>query len=520
MVHTHTLAVVAAALLAAIPVNAGLYPKSSKVVQLDSKSYDRLILQSNYTSIVEFYAPWCGHCQNLQPAYEKAAVNLQGLAKVAAVDCDDESNKQFCAKMGVQGFPTLKIVKPGKTPGKPIVEDYQGPRTAKGIVDAVVDKIPNLVKRVDDKSLEGWLAESNDTAKAILFSDKGKTSALLKALAIDFKGSIRVAQIRNTDKEKASLELFGINKFPTLLLLPGGKEAEGIVYDGEMKKDAMLKFLSQAAEPNPDPAPAKVKVKSKEGKKASKAKEESKKSSAAQAAEEGKTGESSATDETIPEEAAESPLPIVEGEKPVQPPAAPPIPVLASPEELEAECLGPKTGTCVLAILPSSPDAVAVGVITHLSEISHKHKLHARQIFPFYAVSSANMGYAKVKEALKISSDTAVIAINGRRGWWRQLPSGETITEQDVTEEAIESWIDAIRLGEGAKQKIPEGLITEASEPVVEEAAPVEEAEPAKEAEPVVEDAQEPIVEEVKVEKIKVEEVKVEEEKTEVHDEL
>ena len=98
----------------------------------------------------------------------------------------------------------------------------------------MIDKIPNLVKRVDDKTLEAWLAESNETAKAILFSDKAKTSALLKAIAIDFKGSINVAQIRNTDKEKASLELFGISKFPTLLLLPGGKEAEGIVYDGEI----------------------------------------------------------------------------------------------------------------------------------------------------------------------------------------------------------------------------------------------------------------------------------------------
>ena len=167
----------------------------------------------------------------------------------------------------MQGFPTLKIVKPGKTAGKPIVEDYNGPRTAKGIVDAVVDKIPNHVKKVDDKTLEGWLAESSETAKAILFTDKGKTSALLKSIAIDFKGSINVAQIKNTDKEKASLELFGITKFPTLLLLPGGKEAEGIVYDGEMKKESMVAFLSQAAAPNPDPAPAKVKLpKSKDSK--------------------------------------------------------------------------------------------------------------------------------------------------------------------------------------------------------------------------------------------------------------
>jgi len=59
-----------------------------------------------------------------------------------------------------------------------------------------------------------------------------------------------------------------------LILLPGGKEAEGIVYNGEMTKEAMVSFLSQAATPNPDPAPAKVKLpKSKDSKKASKAKE-------------------------------------------------------------------------------------------------------------------------------------------------------------------------------------------------------------------------------------------------------
>jgi protein disulfide-isomerase A6 len=301
MVYTRAITVAAAALLSALPVNAGLYPKGSAVLQVDGKSYDRLIAQSNYTSIVEFYAPWCGHCKNLQPHYEKVAQNLAGLAHVAAVDCDEESNKPFCGQMGVKGFPTLKIVKPGKKPGKPIVEDYQGERTAKAIVDTVIDKIPNLVKRVDDKTLESWLAEANDTAKAILFSDKGRTSALLKAIAIDFKGSISVAQIRNTDKEKASLELFGISEFPTLLLLPGGKEAQGIIYDGELKKEAMVKFLSQAAVPNPDPAPAKIKLpKSKDSKKkASKAKEEFESTSKSHKKEE---GSAAATEETVVEE--------------------------------------------------------------------------------------------------------------------------------------------------------------------------------------------------------------------------
>ena len=49
MVYATTITV--AALLAAIPVKAGLYTKSSPVVQVDAKNYDRLIAQSNYTSV-------------------------------------------------------------------------------------------------------------------------------------------------------------------------------------------------------------------------------------------------------------------------------------------------------------------------------------------------------------------------------------------------------------------------------------------------------------------------------------
>jgi len=505
MVHATAITVAAAALLAALPVSASLYSKSPPVIQIDGKNYDRLIAQSNYTSIVEFYAPWCGHCKNLQPAYEKAAKNLAGLAKVAAVNCDDESNKPFCGGFGVQGFPTLKIVKPGKTPGKPIVEDYNGPRTAKGIVESVIDKIPNHVKRVDDKTLEAWLADANETAKAILFTDKGKTSALMKAIAIDFKGSINVAQIRNT--EKASLELFGITKFPTLLLLPGGKEAEGTVYDGEMKKEAMVAFLSQAATPNPDPAPAKVKLpkSSKDSKKASKAKESFESASKSHASAEGTAAAASATDETLVEEATESPQPQIDTNMPVvllDP--APPIEFLTSDTELQTVCLGPKTGTCILALIPASMNEVAAQAIGSLSEVSHKHKLHKRKLFPFYALPEKNPGYEQLKTALGLS-ETDIIAVNGRRGWWRKLPtSGSKITEKDVTEEAIENWVDTIRLSEGSKQKLPEGLIPEEPE---EPAAEVQE--PLKE-EPI-------IVEEVKVEETKVEEPAA---TAEPHDEL
>lgn len=184
-----------AALAGILPSALAFYSSSSPVLQLNGKTYDSLIAKTNHTSIVEFYAPWCGHCKNLKPAYEKAAKSLQGLAKVAAVDCDEEVNKPFCGTMGVQGFPTLKIVRPGKKAGRPTVEDYQGARTAKAIVDAVIDKIPNHVKRLKDADYAEWVAESGP--KAILFSDKGTVSALLKSVAIEFLGVLGVGQIRD-----------------------------------------------------------------------------------------------------------------------------------------------------------------------------------------------------------------------------------------------------------------------------------------------------------------------------------
>lgn len=282
---------------------------------------------------VRFYAPWCGHCQNLKPAYEKAAKSLSGLAKVAAIDCDEETNKPLCGQMGVKGFPTLKIVRPGKKPGRPNVEDYQGARTAKAIVEAVRDKIPNHVTKVTDKTLDDWLAEANNTAKAILFTDKGTISPLTKALAVDFLSSISIAQIRN--KETTAVSTFGISSYPTFLLLSGGTEVP-IVYDGEMTKEGLSAFLSQIAPPNPDPAPKAAKAskstKSKDSKKSKSASSAFSKASASHESADSSSSKATQTAETIIDDGnpIESPDPNVvteDTQKPIQLPEVSTIPL-------------------------------------------------------------------------------------------------------------------------------------------------------------------------------------------------
>ena len=55
----------------------GLYPPSSDVIDLNPNNFQRYVIQSEEIWIVEFYAPWCGHCKSLVPEYQKAAKALK-----------------------------------------------------------------------------------------------------------------------------------------------------------------------------------------------------------------------------------------------------------------------------------------------------------------------------------------------------------------------------------------------------------------------------------------------------------
>ncbi|CAN0209773.1 unnamed protein product, partial [Ectocarpus fasciculatus] len=78
--------------------------------------------------MVDFYAPWCGHCMELEPEYARAAKELEkdGLL-LGKVDCD--ANEDLCdeARWDIEGFPTIKVLRGGV--GGPI-HDYVGPRSA------------------------------------------------------------------------------------------------------------------------------------------------------------------------------------------------------------------------------------------------------------------------------------------------------------------------------------------------------------------------------------------------------
>lgn len=76
-VHFHVTYCVSGLLTVLVTGCYALYPSSSEVVELTPANFDRLVIQSDALWIVEFYAPWCGHCQQFVPEYSKAATALK-----------------------------------------------------------------------------------------------------------------------------------------------------------------------------------------------------------------------------------------------------------------------------------------------------------------------------------------------------------------------------------------------------------------------------------------------------------
>jgi protein disulfide-isomerase A1 len=104
------------------------------VLVLTDSTFDDAIKQNQYI-LVEFYAPWCGHCQSLKPEYARAATTLkeQGSAvALAKVDATVESS--LGQRYAVQGYPTLKWF----VDGEPL--DYNGGRTSEDILKFVKKK--------------------------------------------------------------------------------------------------------------------------------------------------------------------------------------------------------------------------------------------------------------------------------------------------------------------------------------------------------------------------------------------
>jgi len=124
------------------------------VLVLTDDNFDEAIAKYDYL-LVEFYAPWCGHCKKLTPEYEGAAAVLSAQdppRTIAKVDATE--NKAIADRMAIQGFPTLYFFNQGAK------MDYTGGRTKDTIIDWVNKKTGPVSSEVDCDKMQSSTADA------------------------------------------------------------------------------------------------------------------------------------------------------------------------------------------------------------------------------------------------------------------------------------------------------------------------------------------------------------------------
>lgn len=87
--------------------------KPTNVEALDEARLNELIDDPKVALLVDYYAPWCGHCVAFAPIYDQASRIMEGRGvHFAKVDCVQEPNA--CARAGVSAYPTIKLYSPGR----------------------------------------------------------------------------------------------------------------------------------------------------------------------------------------------------------------------------------------------------------------------------------------------------------------------------------------------------------------------------------------------------------------------
>ncbi|GJN33831.1 hypothetical protein PR202_gb22457 [Eleusine coracana subsp. coracana] len=256
---------------------AALYSAGSPVLQLNPNNFKSKVLEANGVVLVEFFAPWCGHCQQLTPVWEKAAGVLKGVARVAALDAD--AHKTLAQEYGIRGFPTIKVFVPGKQP-----VDYQGARDVKPIVEFALQQVKSLLRdRLNGKASGGSSSKksggSSDKSEPnqsvelnsqnfdeLVINSKDlwiveffapwcghckKLAPEWKRAAKNLKGQVKLGHV-DCDAEKSLMSKYKVEGFPTILVFGADKESP-FPYQGARVASAIESFALEQLEANSAP---------------------------------------------------------------------------------------------------------------------------------------------------------------------------------------------------------------------------------------------------------------------------
>jgi len=233
------------------------YSVTSESVRALSTDDFSSVAEGSTPALIEFYAPWCGHCKSLAPEYEIVAEVFKPHTSsviVAKVDCD--ANSEVCSSNDVSGYPTLKWF-PGS--GAQAV-NYDGGRTSDDIISFINSKtgLNAKVKKPITKALELIETEFDEIIlnRKFIFVEFyapwcghcKQLAPIWEKLAIAFQNerNVVIAKIDVATGNEGLATRYGVEGFPTLILFTPDN-SKGEKYEGSRDLEALVSFMNEKA---------------------------------------------------------------------------------------------------------------------------------------------------------------------------------------------------------------------------------------------------------------------------------
>jgi len=232
--------------------------QNSAVIDLIPTNFDTIALAGK-PALVEFFAPWCGHCKTLAPVYEQLAKDFEfAQDKVVIAKVNADSEKDLGKRFGVQGFPTIKYFD-GKSE-KP--EEYNGGRDLESLTEFIIKKTgvrpkkakaaPSQVEMLTDKTFKEQIGSDKDVIIAFTAPWCGHCKTLApiwEKVAQDFANepNVIIAKVdAEAENSKATAKDQGVSSYPTIKFFPKGSN-EPDTYNGGRTEADLVSFMNEKA---------------------------------------------------------------------------------------------------------------------------------------------------------------------------------------------------------------------------------------------------------------------------------